>query len=189
MIPFGSKESIVVGTSFVGFALAGLFVGFGTKLSNGCTSGHGLCGLARLSVRSLVAVCVFLLAAIAIGTLGYYVTSGPLSDQKFNPVIEINNLASANAFLAVGVLLPLISYLIARTSQNFDWRSYLKEQSVLFAVGVIFGTGLMVSGMTRRGKIMRFLQLGNDWDPSLLFVLATGVVINLITFNYASRVK
>lgn len=40
--------------------LAGLLVGFGTRMGNGCTSGHGVCGLARLSLRSLLAVLVFL---------------------------------------------------------------------------------------------------------------------------------
>ncbi len=42
------------------FALAGLFVGFGARLGSGCTSGHGVCGLARLSRRSIVAVSIFL---------------------------------------------------------------------------------------------------------------------------------
>lgn len=42
-------------------ALAGLLVGVGTALGNGCTSGHGVCGLARLSPRSLVAVVTFML--------------------------------------------------------------------------------------------------------------------------------
>ena len=44
---------------------AGLLVGFGTRLGNGCTSGHGVCGLARLSKRSLTAVAVFVVSAIA----------------------------------------------------------------------------------------------------------------------------
>lgn len=39
---------------------AGLLTGFGTKLANGCTSGHGVCGIARLSMRSLVATLVFM---------------------------------------------------------------------------------------------------------------------------------
>lgn len=42
-------------------ALAGLLVGFGTRLGGGCTSGHGVCGLGRLSLRSLVAVMVFMI--------------------------------------------------------------------------------------------------------------------------------
>lgn len=44
-------------------AVAGLLVGFGTRLGNGCTSGHGVCGLSRLSARSLVAVMTFMGAA------------------------------------------------------------------------------------------------------------------------------
>lgn len=79
--PFGSQDKIAGQTSYIGFGLAGLLVGFGTKLSNGCTSGHGLCGLSRLSIRSFVAVCVFLCTAIGISTLRYYVTLGPFTDQ------------------------------------------------------------------------------------------------------------
>lgn len=45
--------------------VAGLLVGFGTRMGNGCTSGHGVCGLGRLSMRSLVAVLVFMATAIA----------------------------------------------------------------------------------------------------------------------------
>lgn len=42
---------------------AGLLVGFGTSLGSGCTSGHGVCGLGRLSVRSLASVATFMLVA------------------------------------------------------------------------------------------------------------------------------
>ncbi|MBN8450285.1 MAG: YeeE/YedE family protein [Candidatus Accumulibacter sp.] len=45
--------------------VGGLLVGFGTRLANGCTSGHGVCGLARLSLRSLVAVLIFMSAGMA----------------------------------------------------------------------------------------------------------------------------
>ena len=44
--------------------IAGFLVGFGTRLGNGCTSGHGVCGLGRLSPRSLVAVVTFVLVAM-----------------------------------------------------------------------------------------------------------------------------
>ncbi|WP_423840525.1 YeeE/YedE family protein [Vibrio mytili] len=42
---------------------AGLLVGMGTRLGNGCTSGHGICGIGRLSKRSIVATCVFMMVA------------------------------------------------------------------------------------------------------------------------------
>jgi uncharacterized membrane protein YedE/YeeE len=46
-------------------AIAGVLVGFGTRTGGGCTSGHGVCGIARLSRRSLVAVATFMLAGAA----------------------------------------------------------------------------------------------------------------------------
>ncbi len=52
----GSTGLLVVG---------GLLVGFGTRLGSGCTSGHGVCGLARLSPRSMVATALFMAAAAA----------------------------------------------------------------------------------------------------------------------------
>lgn len=45
-------------------ALAGLLVGVGTRVGSGCTSGHGVCGLGRFSMRSLAAVIVFMLTAM-----------------------------------------------------------------------------------------------------------------------------
>jgi uncharacterized membrane protein YedE/YeeE len=46
--------------STLAYLLGGFLVGFGTKLSNGCTSGHGICGLARFSKRSFSAVATFM---------------------------------------------------------------------------------------------------------------------------------
>ena len=53
--------------------IAGLLVGFGTRLGNGCTSGHGICGIARLSPRSIVATLVFMVAAIIVVALTHHV--------------------------------------------------------------------------------------------------------------------
>ena len=47
------------------FAVAGLLVGFGSRMGNGCTSGHGVCGFARVSPRSITATMVFMATAIA----------------------------------------------------------------------------------------------------------------------------
>lgn len=46
-------------------AIAGILVGFGTTLGSGCTSGHGVCGLSRFSLRSLVATLSFMFAGVA----------------------------------------------------------------------------------------------------------------------------
>jgi uncharacterized membrane protein YedE/YeeE len=49
--------------------IAGLLVGFGVRLAGGCTSGHGICGIARFSLRSVVATVVFVTTAIVVVTV------------------------------------------------------------------------------------------------------------------------
>jgi uncharacterized membrane protein YedE/YeeE len=51
-------------TPTLGVVAAGLLVGFGTRLGNGCTSGHGVCGIGRLSVRSLAATLTFIATGV-----------------------------------------------------------------------------------------------------------------------------
>lgn len=57
--------SIDIVASIPVLIIAGLLVGYGTRLGSGCTSGHGICGMARLSKRSFVSVAVFMLTAFA----------------------------------------------------------------------------------------------------------------------------
>jgi len=59
---YGLPTSIPVDLELL--AIAGLIVGFGTHYGSGCTSGHGICGIGRLSKRSIVATCTFMLSAI-----------------------------------------------------------------------------------------------------------------------------
>ena len=55
---------------------AGLLVGFGTRLGGGCTSGHGICGVARLSARSITATAIFMFTAILVVALTRHVIAG-----------------------------------------------------------------------------------------------------------------
>ncbi|MCA1442910.1 YeeE/YedE family protein [Ensifer sp. IC4062] len=57
------KPEIVITSSPALLIAAGLIVGYGTRLGSGCTSGHGVCGLARLSPRSLAATAIFMAVA------------------------------------------------------------------------------------------------------------------------------
>lgn len=61
---FGQWPAITVTVAWPIVIVAGLLVGFGTRMGSGCTSGHGVLGLARLSLRSLVATLTFLVAGI-----------------------------------------------------------------------------------------------------------------------------
>ncbi len=61
---FADMPVTVQQTDLTGLLVGGLLVGIGTRYANGCTSGHGICGLSRFSLRSLVAVCSFMGSAI-----------------------------------------------------------------------------------------------------------------------------
>ena len=66
------QPDIVITSSIPLLVFAGLLVGFGTRMGNGCTSGHGVCGLSRLSPRSLAATASFMLAGFSVFTFARY---------------------------------------------------------------------------------------------------------------------
>jgi uncharacterized protein len=64
MLMTGRMPSATISAAPAMLMVGGLLVGFGSVWGNGCTSGHGICGLSRLSIRSLVAVLTFMATAI-----------------------------------------------------------------------------------------------------------------------------
>ena len=56
-----------------------------------------------------------------------------------------------------------------------------------FMIGLIFGLGLIISGMTNPQKIIHFLDLAGNWDPSLIFVMLGGILVGLVSFYLASK--
>lgn len=73
---WGVWPPMTIHASFMTVAVSGLLVGFGTRLGNGCTSGHGVMGMARFSVRSLIAVACFLATGMLTATLSHLLTGG-----------------------------------------------------------------------------------------------------------------
>jgi len=60
----GNEINISISSSVILLIIAGILVGFGTRLSNGCTSGHGISGISRFSIRSIIATITFMLVGI-----------------------------------------------------------------------------------------------------------------------------
>ena len=56
-----------------------------------------------------------------------------------------------------------------------------------FAAGLVFGVGLLLSGMTDPGKVIGFLDLAGSWDPSLAFVMGGAVLVGVFAFALAAR--
>lgn len=63
----------------------------------------------------------------------------------------------------------------------------MKHRISEFAVGLVFGLGLMLSGMTDPGKVIGFLDLFGAWDPSLALVMGGAILVGLFAFALAKR--
>lgn len=63
----------------------------------------------------------------------------------------------------------------------------MKNAIVAILAGILFGIGLTMSGMTDTAKVIGFLDLFGEWDPSLVFVMGFGVATTLISFKFILR--
>ncbi len=79
LMPFGAATAPVFETGPLTLVIAGLLVGFGTRLGSGCTSGHGICGIARLSPRSIVATIAFILAGMVTMFIVRHILGAPVA--------------------------------------------------------------------------------------------------------------
>jgi len=61
------------------------------------------------------------------------------------------------------------------------------QRVIEFVLGLTFGLGLLISGMTDPGKVQGFLDLAGFWDPSLAFVMGGGVMVGLLGFGWAKK--
>ena len=79
MFAKGGPIAVAIQASVPVMAVAGLLVGVGTRMGGGCTSGHGICGVARLSKRSMVATIVFIVTAMVTVYIVRHLARGALS--------------------------------------------------------------------------------------------------------------
>ena len=184
---FGDWDIVLFDTNWVasadlhwtGWIIGGFLVGIGTKMGNGCTSGHGICGLARLSIWSWFAVTVFMTTGCVVATVRYYTEVLDQRDywgSEFDDSWEI-----ASGCLALTMFLCFVGCAIFRAIAGKNIIEKI-EMVLCWIFGLLFGFGLVIGGMTRRTKIRDFLTVYSGWDPSLGFVMAGGLTINFITF-------
>jgi uncharacterized membrane protein YedE/YeeE len=134
---FFSNQSvnITISNSYIVMIFAGLLVGVGTRISGGCTSGHGISGIGRFSLRSIIATV---------------------------------------SFMVVGIITVLINNL------NMNRIASLVS-------GIVFGLGLTISEMINPAKVLGFLDLFGNWDPSLMFVMIGALVVSSPMFHLIKK--
>ncbi|MES1907696.1 MAG: hypothetical protein MHM6MM_000766 [Cercozoa sp. M6MM] len=172
--------------SLLSMGLGGALVGYGTAMGSGCTSGHGVCGLPRLSMRSLAAVGTFM-------TTGALTASSIASSESLSALLRtVTPSIDALAFDAWGggQALALVTavglaakwqYAMTHPNNKETWKSTLSSA----LVGLGFGGSLGLAGMTDTAKILGFLSpLTDIFDPSLAFVMGGAVSVNYFTFKH-----
>ncbi|TFY65803.1 hypothetical protein EVG20_g5286 [Dentipellis fragilis] len=169
---------VVLDSSPLRMIASGLLVGLGTKLSNGCTSGHMLCGLSRFSLRSAVAVATFFTTGV--------ITAHALHSGSLAPVTDYLNTqleSSSGYLLAFSALSSLAAVAISQRNPSPDTPVPTKNTnptrrvltSLLTAVS--FALSLRLSNLTEPTRVLSFLMLPPNpaFDPSLAF-LAVGAI-------------
>ncbi|KAL3940188.1 MAG: hypothetical protein SGARI_001087 [Bacillariaceae sp.] len=178
--------------SSIAYVLAGLLVGYGTRMGNGCTSGHGICGLGRLSPRSAVAVMTFM----ATGAATAVVTS-----PKASWADATSFLRTADDAVAAPTIIPELGYAITAVfaiALLFVMPSMVKsnggfqqEDKSKFlggaSAGVAFAAGLAISGMVLPSKLYTFLDVegiaDGTWDPTLMTVMGCGIPVSFLAYQ------
>jgi uncharacterized protein len=171
-------------TSVLGYAVAGVMVGFGTRMGSGCTSGHGLMGNARFSARSIAATLSFvplaMFSAVVANTSGFLRERDVVQDVGVVDEYWYVQVVAAGALLA----LSLGAWAFFRPASD-GGAAWAWEAAGSAASGLLFGVGLVVGGMGSRTKVLQFLTVTSvHWDSQLMFVLGAGVVTSALVFHW-----
>ncbi|GLI62252.1 hypothetical protein VaNZ11_004857 [Volvox africanus] len=186
--------------------LAGLLVGVGSSMGNGCTSGHGICGSARLSPRSFAYTATFMAsgmltatltgsaAALKVAPLPAALAMPTVAEAQLAAVVAAGGIATFAALAAakrfMGEATPRPPRAHGGSSEQQLPQSRRLELASELLAGCIFALGLGLSGMSRPSKVAGFLTLGlPSWDPSLPFVMAGAVAVAMVAYQGVMRFR
>jgi uncharacterized protein len=181
--------------STIAHVLGGFLVGFGTKLGNGCTTGHGICGVSRLSKRSIVSVLTFAATGMATATM---LTSPKTPWAESTRFLRTDSLPTVSkalgiAVTAAGVGLALVRQTGDATNNTTNNSPYQRKAYAAAVSGALFAVGLAVCGMTKKSKVHGFLDVGalyrseGTFDPTLITVLGSAIFVSGLGYQYLWR--
>jgi uncharacterized membrane protein YedE/YeeE len=192
----------VASLSLARIATAGVLVGMGTSLGNGCTSGHGICGNARLSARSFISTITFMLfGALAASILGTAQAEGvaPGLVVPEMPDEYLMSLGKSVMLACVGFIGSVagVAHVFQKQGENAKDaeeakkavdRGFWLQNFAEFGIGFLFALGLGVSGMTQPARVSSFLSiLSGTFDPSLMFVMGGALLVAMPGYQIVLR--
>ena len=154
-------------------------------------TGHGICGLARLSLRSFTAVVSFMATGILSATscsltCPFYPYLRTTYDAASKLPAYIPNATAGTILTSLAAAAALISPSISSGKDDLENDSRKIGPSLLG--GALFSLGLVISTMTKSSKIYGFLNMKgiNDgtWDPTLMFVMGGGFLVSFASYQF-----
>ncbi|KAJ7709783.1 hypothetical protein B0H17DRAFT_1029238 [Mycena rosella] len=185
----GAGPQPSVSLPFPYLILSGFLVGVGTKMANGCTSGHMIAGISRFSLRSITATATFFSTGV--------ITARLLHGNSLQPVrfldLSLDRTAKALlAFQAVPFLISALLYIFAppppRDSANKSQTTHPALRLVAsLATAFQFALALRVSDLTEPIRVVAFLLLpfNEAFDPSLAFLALGALPLAIILYQLA----
>ena len=166
--------------------LSGLLVGIGTSLGNGCTSGHGLCGLSRLSRRSAANVAAFFSVSIVTATFSpsmSYATTMGLGTVTLLLGLAVRRHTSKKS--AASTAPPTSAPPMSKSGATLDvpLRSDALELVAAFVCAMLFAAGLGVSQVTNANVVLSFLRLDANWSPTVGAVMFSAISVGTLGFR------
>ncbi|RXK36504.1 hypothetical protein M231_06225 [Tremella mesenterica] len=168
--------------------LGGSLVGLGSRLGSGCTSGHFLCGVSRLSPRSLIATLTFFSTSL----LTSYFFPSPFLSPPTSSLHLIPSASFTPSSSSILILLTTVGLtILLQTLPTFLPLTKLHLRSLPYILnGIIFSLGLQMSGMISPLKVAAFLTpFSPDFDPSLALIVITGVIPNAIQWGIIKNIR
>eukprot|EP00191_Tetraselmis_sp_GSL018_P004425 CAMPEP_0177620828 /NCGR_PEP_ID=MMETSP0419_2-20121207/27168_1 /TAXON_ID=582737 /ORGANISM="Tetraselmis sp., Strain GSL018" /LENGTH=319 /DNA_ID=CAMNT_0019120521 /DNA_START=177 /DNA_END=1136 /DNA_ORIENTATION=+ len=170
---------------------AGLLVGVGSTWGNGCTSGHGICGNARLSVRSMVYTATFMVSGAVSATFSGVTEALGVSGMQtvLKPAMPPPEVLSQGlTLLGLAAAGGLALWFAASRLQGAANRAVNLVAEA--ATGAMFAAGLAYAGMTKSSKVGSFLAVTDKcWDPTLMFVMCGALLLTMPAFQLIMRKK
>ncbi|KAG2078150.1 DUF395-domain-containing protein [Suillus decipiens] len=171
-------------SSLLRMVFSGFLVGIGTRLANGCTSGHMICGLSRFSPRSLVATATFFSSAVVTNffthdTLG---TPGSLDWTLSNQGRQF-----LGTILSLGTLWFVYTCSALKNGTGNSPKLSVLRYLANFLTSLAFAFSLHLANMVDPHKVLAFLALplSSAFDPTLGFVAGSALPLATLLYRYA----
>ena len=148
-------------------------------LSGGCTFGHGVVGIPRLNIWSLLAVITF-------STTAYYTNKWefasliPKQSSKNNIFFDLPDNLHTDIYIEFLFLVPFIFYVLSKDKSLVGLAKFI----VAFLIGITAGVGMMVGGVTKRELVLSMFQYNLFWDPTIIVFFMTTIIINTVVFTF-----